>query len=120
MRHMTLIVSAMVLVGCSENDTDGCPARPLAELTTVSEAAFSRFNNDKMFTSPVDQLTPRASGFSYQANIPGWFGVLEVTDQAGTIVASLFAMVPCNGGVEFAVEWKRQADGTVKSGLSKE
>lgn len=76
-----------------------------------------RFNNDKMFTSPIAELTPRASNFSFLANIPIWVGTLQVIDKTGTVVASLIPQVHCNGGVEFSVEWKRQADGTIKPGL---
>ena len=117
MRRALALGSLVVIGACSEADAQKCATKPIAELVTASEAAFKRFNNNKEFTSPLAELTPRASGFSYQANIPIWVGTLEVIDKTGTVVASLIPQVHCNGGVEFSIEWRRRADGSIESGL---
>ena len=117
MRRALALGSLVIMGACSETDAKECAAKPIAELVDASEAAFRRFNNDKMFTSPIAELTPRASNFSYQANIPIWMGTLEAVDKTGTVVASLIPQVGCNGVVEFSVEWQRQKDGSIKSGL---
>jgi hypothetical protein len=91
----------------------------MQELITASETAIKRFKNDKMFMSPIAELTPRGSGFSYQADGSTWLGTLELIDNTGTTVASLFSLVNCNGGVEFSVRWRRLANGTIESGLGK-
>lgn len=117
MRRALALVSLDVIGACSVTDAKGCATKPIAELVTASEAAFRRFNNDREFTSPIAELISRASGFSYQENIPIWVGTLEVIDKTGTVVASLIPLVHCNDGVEFSIKWRRRADGSIESGL---